>query len=64
MSKRIADMLVETLYAAGVRTCYRIVGDTLIGLHGITAALCLARASRPDRPDAEPGRAAEPQPPC
>jgi pyruvate dehydrogenase (quinone) len=29
MSKRIADVLVETLYAAGVRTCYGIVGDTL-----------------------------------
>jgi pyruvate dehydrogenase (quinone) len=29
MSKRIADVLVETLHAAGVRTCYGIVGDTL-----------------------------------
>src|SRR3954467_15280654 len=29
MSKRVADLLIETLQAAGVRTCYGIVGDTL-----------------------------------
>src|SRR5205085_7098105 len=29
MSKRTADVLIETLEAAGVRTCYGIVGDTL-----------------------------------
>jgi pyruvate dehydrogenase (quinone) len=29
MSKRVADLLVETLQAAGVKTCYGIVGDTL-----------------------------------
>jgi thiamine pyrophosphate-dependent acetolactate synthase large subunit-like protein len=29
MSKRVADLLVETLHAAGVRTCYGIVGDTM-----------------------------------
>ena len=29
MSKRVADILVETLQAAGVKTCYGIVGDTL-----------------------------------
>jgi pyruvate dehydrogenase (quinone) len=29
MGKRVADLLVETLQAAGVRTCYGIVGDTL-----------------------------------
>jgi pyruvate dehydrogenase (quinone) len=29
MSKRVADALVETLQAAGVKTCYGIVGDTL-----------------------------------
>jgi pyruvate dehydrogenase (quinone) len=29
MSRRVADLLVETLEAAGVRTCYGIVGDTL-----------------------------------
>jgi pyruvate dehydrogenase (quinone) len=29
MPKRVADLLVETLEAAGVRTCYGIVGDTL-----------------------------------
>src|SRR5213083_547738 len=29
MSKRVADLLVETLEAAGVRSCYGIVGDTL-----------------------------------
>jgi C4-dicarboxylate-specific signal transduction histidine kinase len=29
MSKRVPDVLVETLEAAGVTTCYGIVGDTL-----------------------------------
>src|SRR5271169_2625840 len=29
MSNRVADLLVETLQAAGVKTCYGIVGDTL-----------------------------------
>src|ERR1700688_3197995 len=29
MGKRVADLLVETLQAAGVKTCYGIVGDTL-----------------------------------
>jgi pyruvate dehydrogenase (quinone) len=29
MSKRVADVLVETLQAAGVKACYGIVGDTL-----------------------------------
>ncbi len=29
MSKRAADLLVETLQAAGVKRCYGIVGDTL-----------------------------------
>src|ERR1700719_1885508 len=29
MSKRVADLVVETLQAAGVKTCYGIVGDTL-----------------------------------
>jgi pyruvate dehydrogenase (quinone) len=29
MTKRVADILIETLQAAGVRTCYGIVGDTL-----------------------------------
>ena len=29
MSKRIADLIVETLQTAGVKTCYGIVGDTL-----------------------------------
>src|SRR6202162_278822 len=29
MSKRVAELLVETLQAAGVKTCYGIVGDTL-----------------------------------
>ena len=29
MSKRVADILVETLQAAGVERCYAIVGDTL-----------------------------------
>jgi hypothetical protein len=29
MSRRVSDLLVETLQAAGVKTCYGIVGDTL-----------------------------------
>ena len=29
MSRRIADVVIETLYAAGVERCYGIVGDTL-----------------------------------
>src|ERR1700758_3547589 len=29
MSKKVADVLVETLQAAGVKRCYGIVGDTL-----------------------------------
>src|SRR3954463_8039510 len=29
MSKRVADLIVETLQAAGVTNCYGIVGDTL-----------------------------------
>lgn len=29
MSKHVADLVIETLQAAGVRTCYGIVGDTL-----------------------------------
>ncbi len=29
MSKRVADLLIETLQAAGVKRCYGIVGDTL-----------------------------------
>jgi pyruvate dehydrogenase (quinone) len=29
MAKRVADVLIETLQAAGVKTCYGIVGDTL-----------------------------------
>src|SRR5258708_37727021 len=29
MSRRVADLLVETLQASGVKTCYGIVGDTM-----------------------------------
>src|SRR5580704_6336558 len=29
MSKRVADILIETLRAAGVKRCYGIVGDTM-----------------------------------
>src|SRR6476660_2075435 len=29
MSKRVADLVVDTLQAAGVRSCYGIVGDTM-----------------------------------
>jgi pyruvate dehydrogenase (quinone) len=30
MSKRMADVVIETLEAAGAKTCHGIVGDTLI----------------------------------
>src|SRR5260370_6709645 len=29
MSKKVAEVIVETLQSAGVRNCYGIVGDTL-----------------------------------
>ena len=29
MSKKVAQKLVETLEASGVKTCYGIVGDTM-----------------------------------
>ena len=29
MTKRVADLLIDTLQAAGVKTCYGIVGDTM-----------------------------------
>ena len=29
MSKKVADVIVQTLQAAGVKHCYGIVGDTL-----------------------------------
>ena len=29
MSKRVADLIIDTLHAAGVKTCYGIVGDTM-----------------------------------
>src|SRR5258708_22159887 len=29
MSKRVADLIIEPLQAAGVKNCYGIVGDTL-----------------------------------
>jgi pyruvate dehydrogenase (quinone) len=29
MTQRVADILVQTLQAAGVKRCYGIVGDTL-----------------------------------
>lgn len=29
MSKRLADLFVETLQSASVKTCYGIVGDTM-----------------------------------
>jgi len=29
MTKRVADLLIETLQEAGVKTCYGVVGDTL-----------------------------------
>ncbi len=38
MSKRVADVLVDMLEAAGVKRCYGIVGDTMNRIaHAITA---------------------------
>jgi thiamine pyrophosphate-dependent acetolactate synthase large subunit-like protein len=35
MGMTVADLLVDTLQAAGVKTCYGIVGDTArAALHG------------------------------
>jgi len=39
MSKKVAEAIVETLQSAGVKNCYRIVGDTLN-----TFATCLSRS--------------------
>jgi pyruvate dehydrogenase (quinone) len=39
MAKRVADVLIETLQAAGVKRCYGIVGDTLNRIaHAIDAS--------------------------
>jgi pyruvate dehydrogenase (quinone) len=39
MSKRVADVVIETLQAAGVKRCYGVVGDTLNRLaHAIGAS--------------------------
>src|SRR6201990_3214510 len=39
MGRRVADVLIETLQAAGVKTCYGIVGDTLNRIaHAIDAS--------------------------
>ncbi len=32
MSKKVAEIIVDTLQSAGVRSCYGIVGDTLNGI--------------------------------
>src|SRR5260221_11029726 len=39
MSKKVAEVIVETLQSAGVKNCYGIVGDTLN-----TFATCLSRS--------------------
>src|SRR5258706_8719306 len=39
MSKKVAEVIVETLQSAGVKNCYGIVGDTLN-----TFATCLNRS--------------------
>jgi hypothetical protein len=38
MSKRVADVLVETLQAADVKTCFGIVGDTARRCGGVRPA--------------------------
>ena len=40
MSKTVANIIVDTLEAAGVRNCYGIVGDTLKHIAG-----CLSKSS-------------------
>jgi organic hydroperoxide reductase OsmC/OhrA len=50
MVKRVADVLVETLQAVGVKRCYGIVGDTLND-GSVKADLSVPRASgRPGKP--------------
>jgi hypothetical protein len=39
MSKRVADLLVETLQAAGVKTCSGIVGDLGMAVYRARAIL-------------------------
>jgi pyruvate dehydrogenase (quinone) len=44
MTKRVADVLIATLQAAGVERCYGIVGDTLNQIaHAIDC--CTARGT-------------------
>ena len=56
MSKRVADVLVETLEAAGVKRCYGIVGDTLnriahaIDRSEIDGSICGMRRPARSRP--------------
>ena len=54
MSKRVADVLIETLQAAGVKNCFGIVGDTLNRIaHAIEArsigSICGTRKPAPSR---------------
>ena len=46
MSKRVADLVVETLQAAGVKTCHGIVCDTL---NGAFAVRCAGGVTGPNR---------------
>jgi pyruvate dehydrogenase (quinone) len=56
MSKRVADLLIETLQAACVKTCYGIVGDTMNQIaHAIDRArsilsICGMNRPAPSRP--------------
>jgi hypothetical protein len=34
MSKKVADIIIETLQSAGVKHCYGVVGDTLNHIAG------------------------------
>jgi hypothetical protein len=49
MSKRVADLLVETLQSAGVKTCYGIVGDTLNRIAHAEAELAIIEDDDLDR---------------
>ena len=56
MSQTVAEVVVETLQAAGVKHCWGVPGDTLnyvtdaIRRSGITGSMCATRKSAASRP--------------
>jgi len=60
MSKKVAEIIVETLQSAGVKHCYGVVGDTLnmiahhISKSGIEWVRCATKRQAPSPPMAKP----------